>query len=83
MPILQWLDRDKHVKAADSVPYRLLEVVDVHSKGDSSSPNMLIQGDNLGALKALLPYYAKSVKMIYIVPPIIQEQLISSTMTTI
>lgn len=69
MPILQWLDRDKHVKAADSVPYRLLEVVDVHSKGDSSSPNMLIQGDNLGALKALLPYYAKSVKMIYIDPP--------------
>jgi adenine-specific DNA-methyltransferase len=69
MPILQWLDRDKHVKAAEAVPYRLLEVDDSHSAGDSESPNMLIQGDNLEALKALLPYYAGRVKCIYIDPP--------------
>jgi len=55
MPILQWLDRDKHVKAAEAVPYRLLEADDAHSAGDSDSANMLIQGDNLEALKALLP----------------------------
>ena len=30
---------------------------------------MLIQGDNLEALKALLPYYAGQVKCIYIDPP--------------
>ena len=69
MPILQWLDRDKHVKAAEAVPYRLLEADDAHSAGEADSANMLIQGDNLEALKALLPYYAGRVKCIYIDPP--------------
>jgi adenine-specific DNA-methyltransferase len=69
MPILQWLDRDKHVKAADAVPYRLLEADDAHSAGDTETSNMLIQGDNLEALKALLPYYAARVKCIYVDPP--------------
>ena len=69
MPILHWLDRDKHVKAAEAVPYRLLEADDAHSAGDSETPNMLIQGDNLEALKALLPYYAGRVKCIFIDPP--------------
>ena len=69
MPILQWLDRDKHVKAAEAVPYRLLEADDAHSAGDAETPNMLIQGDNLEALKALLPYYAGRVKCIFIDPP--------------
>ncbi len=69
MPILNWLDREKDVKAADNVPYRLLEQVDSLSYGDAASPNMLIQGDNLEALKALLPYYAGQVKCIYIDPP--------------
>lgn len=69
MPILQWLDREKHVRAAEVVPYRLLEADDAHSAGDSDTPNMLIQGDNLEALKALLPYYAGRVKCIYIDPP--------------
>jgi adenine-specific DNA-methyltransferase len=69
MPILQWLDRDEHVKAAEAVPYRLLEADDANSAGDAETPNMLIQGDNLEALKALLPYYAGRVKCIYIDPP--------------
>lgn len=69
MPILQWLDRDKHTKVADKVPYRLLEADDSLSHGDEVSPNMLIQGDNLEALKALLPYYAGRVKCIFIDPP--------------
>jgi len=69
MPILQWLDRDKHIKAAEAVPYRLLEADDAHSAGDAETPNMLIQGDNLEALKALLPYYAGRVKCIFIDPP--------------
>jgi adenine-specific DNA-methyltransferase len=69
MPILRWLDRERHIKAADAVPYRLLESDDAHSGGDPESPNMLIQGDNLDALKALLPYYAGRVKCVYIDPP--------------
>ena len=69
MPILHWLDRDKHVKAAEAVPYRLLEADDAHSAGDADTSNMLIQGDNLEALKALLPYYAGRVKCIFIDPP--------------
>jgi adenine-specific DNA-methyltransferase len=47
MPILQWLDRNKHVKAAEAVPYRLLEADDALSAGDPDTSNMLIQGDNL------------------------------------
>jgi adenine-specific DNA-methyltransferase len=69
MPILDWLDREKDVKVADAVPYRLLEAVPDLSYGDVDSPNMLIQGDNLEALKALLPYYAGQVKCIFIDPP--------------
>ena len=69
MPILDWLNRDKDVKAGDDVPYRLLETVEELSFGDKDTPNMLIQGDNLEALKALLPYYAGQVKCIFIDPP--------------
>jgi adenine-specific DNA-methyltransferase len=69
MPILHWLDRDQHTAAAEAVPYRLLEAVDAQSAGDPETPNMLIQGDNLEALKALLPYYAGRVKCIFIDPP--------------
>ncbi len=39
------------------------------SVGDAGSGNLLVQGDNLVALKALLPYYAGQVKCIYIDPP--------------
>lgn len=69
MPILDWLNRAETVKVADQVPYRLLETVDDLSAGDKDSPNMLILGDNLEALKALLPYYAGQVKCIFIDPP--------------
>jgi len=69
MPILQWLDREKTIKQVSKVPYRLLEIDARFSYGDETSRNMLIQGDNLEALKALLPYYASKVKCIYIDPP--------------
>jgi adenine-specific DNA-methyltransferase len=35
----------------------------------SRQRNLILQGDNLVALKALLPYYAKQIKCIYIDPP--------------
>jgi adenine-specific DNA-methyltransferase len=69
MPTLRWLTRDDDVRAAEKVPYRLLEEVEGLGYGDRDAGNMLIQGDNLEALKALLPYYAGQVKCIYIDPP--------------
>lgn len=69
MPTLRWLTRNDDVRAAEKVPYRLLEEVPELGYGDRDAGNMLIQGDNLEALKALLPYYAGQVKCIYIDPP--------------
>lgn len=69
MPTLRWLTRDDDVRGAEKVPYRLLEEVPSLGYGDRDAGNMLIQGDNLEALKALLPYYAGQVKCIYIDPP--------------
>lgn len=69
MPLLHWLTRDADIHAATHTPYRLLEEVPGQSHGDRDAGNMLIQGDNLDALKALLPYYAGKVKCIFIDPP--------------
>lgn len=49
------------------VPYRLLDIVSQHGAADA--PNWQIQGDNLNALKALLPFYGGRVKCIFIEPP--------------
>ena len=69
MPILHWLTRNEDVRAATKVSYRLLEEAPDLSSGAPDSGNMLIQGDNLDALKALLPFFAGQVKCIYIDPP--------------
>jgi adenine-specific DNA-methyltransferase len=69
MPILDWLNKNEAVRRAQQVPYRLLEPVPDLSYGDPASENMLIQGDNLEALKALIPLYAGQVKCIFIDPP--------------
>lgn len=61
MPILHWLARDEDVRATARVPYRLLEEASALSAGDPAAANMLIQNDNLDALKALLPFYAGQV----------------------
>lgn len=69
MPWLEWLDRQEDVAQAARVPYRLLEPIQKLSYGEPDSPNMLIEGDNLDALKALLPYYGGQVKCVYADPP--------------
>lgn len=69
MPILHWLTRDEDIRTAQKAPYRLLEEAPELSVGDGDAGNLLIQGDNLEALKALLPFYAGQVKCIYIDPP--------------
>ena len=67
MPELHWLGDENAKREARRVPYRLLESVE--TVGDVSTGNLLIQGDNLEALKALLPFYAGRVKCIFIDPP--------------
>jgi len=69
VPTLDWMTRGDDVRAAATVPYRLLETMPELSGGDFDASNMLIHGDNLEALKALMPYYKGSVKCIYIDPP--------------
>lgn len=69
MPTLSWLTRDDDIKVAGKVPYRLLEADVGLSRGTRVDGNMLIQGDNLEALKSILPYHAGQVKCVYIDPP--------------
>jgi len=66
MPTLSWITREIDVKSADAVPYRLLDRSEAYGE---DSGNLLIQGDNLEALKSLLPYYRGAVKCVYIDPP--------------
>jgi len=74
MPTLTWTGKEDALRAASLVPFRLLEPHTAVRGGIIGDPkaaqdNLLIQGDNLEALKALLPYYAGRVKCIYIDPP--------------
>jgi len=69
MPTLHWLSREQDLKAAAKAEYRLLVEDEKYSYGDPDSGNLIVQGDNLEALKALLPFYAGQVKCIYIDPP--------------
>lgn len=69
MPTLTWLSREEDSQTADEVPYRLLRENTQLSFGDKETRNALIHGDNLSALKSLLPFYAGSVNCIYIDPP--------------
>lgn len=74
MPLLHWLTRDADINAATHAPYRLLEESPELSYGDRETGNMLIQGDNLDALKSLLPYYAGKINCIYADPPFNTKQ---------
>ena len=57
MPTLDWLNRSAAFTPAAQVPYRLLDTVSTHGDAAQAQQNLLIQGDNLQALKALLPFY--------------------------
>jgi len=69
MPTLDWIGKKAVENHHRKVPYHLLRCDSELSVGDPGSGNLLVQGDNLLALKALLPYYAGQVKCIYIDPP--------------
>ena len=74
MPTLHWIGKDKVINHHLDVPFKVLE----HSYGfdngtqtdqETNSGNKIIHGDNLQALKALLPEYEGRIKCIYIDPP--------------
>lgn len=77
MPVLNWIGKEAVVKHHKDVPFRLLEPVAelscVPTDADEGvrvpTENLIVEGDNLHALKALLPRYAGQVKCIYIDPP--------------
>lgn len=74
MPTLHWIGKEKVINHHMDVPFKVLE----HSYGfdngqqteaETKSGNKIIHGDNLEALKALLPEYEGRIKCIYIDPP--------------
>ena len=81
MPTLEWIGKSKVINHHQEVPFRVLErkySFDENGQHneDNGSENMIIRGDNLEALKALLPRYEGRVKCIYIeiiIPSLIQR----------
>jgi len=74
MPTLEWIGKEKVINHHQDVPFRVLERKYSYDENgqhdeDNGSENMIIRGDNLEALKALLPKYEGRVKCIYIDPP--------------
>ena len=74
MPTLEWIGKEKVINHDKEVPFKLLDAqytFDEKGKreGEADSGNKIIHGDNLLALKALLPKYQGKIKCIYIDPP--------------
>ncbi len=69
MPELNWVNRNQAEQTAESVPYHLLKFEQAYGDETMARDNLIIQGDNLQALKALLPLYGGKVKCIFIDPP--------------
>ena len=74
MPTLEWIGKNKVINHHQQVPFRVLDRkysfdADGQHEADNGSENMIIRGDNLEALKGLLPRYEGRVKCIYIDPP--------------
>lgn len=67
MPTLNWIGKDKVINHHLDVPFRVLE--QQYTFNGETSGNKIIHGDNLEALKALLPEYEGKIKCIYIDPP--------------
>lgn len=67
MPVLSWIGKESIVNHDKEIPFRLLKKIKNLSVGESE--NLIIEGDNLEGLKALLPYYQNKIKCVYIDPP--------------
>jgi adenine-specific DNA-methyltransferase len=57
MPSLEWIGKEKVINHHLDVPFRVLEKQYAYPVGAVDSGNKIIQGDNLEALKSLLPEY--------------------------
>lgn len=69
MPTLNWIGKDKVVNNHMDVPFQTLERQYTFAPSGQDDGNMIIHGDNLEALKALLPQYEDRIRLIYIDPP--------------
>ena len=69
MPTLNWIGKEAVVNHHIQVPFHLLKDVPSLACGEPGDGNLIVQGDNLVALKALLPYYVGQVKCVSIDPP--------------
>lgn len=73
MPTLHWVGKDKVVNHHHDVPFRLLDKQYTFTANEgspaNSTANRIIHGDNLEALKSLLPEFEGKVNCIYIDPP--------------
>jgi adenine-specific DNA-methyltransferase len=73
MPELKWVGKDKVVNHHHDVTFKTLKHEYTFNANDNASTNSdgnkIIHGDNLEALKALLPEYEGRVRCIYIDPP--------------
>ncbi len=69
MPTLNWIGKDAVINHHLEVPFHLLRDVPELACGDPGSGNLIVEGDNLMGLKALLPYYKGKVKCVCIDPP--------------
>ncbi len=69
MPVLHWINDADARRAVSQVPFHLLERKAVYGDPNQAKKNIIVHGDNLVALKALLPFYKGKVKCIYIDPP--------------
>ncbi|MDO9530489.1 MAG: site-specific DNA-methyltransferase [Syntrophales bacterium] len=66
---LTWIGKNNSEYDIANIEPRILEEKPDLSYGDPKTDNMIIHGDNLLALKALLPEYEGKIKCIYIDPP--------------
>ncbi len=66
MPFLDWVNKNEAIEVAKNVPYHLIKK---QKKYGEDTENLLIQGDNLLALKALKPYFANKIRCVFIDPP--------------
>lgn len=66
---LNWVGKNNPEYDISSIEGRILEEIEKLSYGDKTTDNIIIHGDNLLALKALLPEYEGKIKCIYIDPP--------------
>jgi adenine-specific DNA-methyltransferase len=69
MPFLDWVNKSQAKETPREVPYHILKPGKTYGHTAAAADNLIIQGDNLLALKALIPFYSGQAKCIFIDPP--------------